>query len=413
MTVVGRLLRNTENPTLPLTSTALAEWLTGASTSAGVAVTEQRVLGLPAYYRALSLTAGTLAGLPLKVYRNGTRERVRIRTVLDSPNPRQTPFEFWFTLYSTAIAWGNGYGRKVRNTGGQVAQVWPLRPSQVRVEGVDPTERDPAGKLFLVTDRAGTEHRWTSHEVFHLPYLSPDGLSGVRPLQAFRQSLGIAIAADDSAANFYANGSRISGVLRTEQTLTETQANDLKARWKKLTSGPANAGDIAVLDAGGEFKPIAIPPADAQLLESRRWSVSEVARMVGTPPHLIGDVERSTSWGTGIEEQVLGWVKFTLGQWITLSEQRVTRELLPGGWDSGSWYAEAALEGLLRGDAAARAALYHSGIVDGWLNRNEVRGYENLEPVDGLDEFIVPSNMAIIAVDGQATPVTKSGAAAG
>lgn len=407
MTVLRKLARSLES-SAPLTSNALADWLTGATSgAAGVAVTEKRVLGLPAYYRAMALTSGTLARMPIKVYKNGTRERVTTRTVLDAPNPRQTKLEFWMTMYLGAIGWGTGYARKLRDGSGIVRQIWPIHPSRVRVEEVIPTPDNPAGLIFWVRGLDGFEKPYTTDDIFHLPYMSPDGVVGVRPLQIFRQSLGIAIAGDDSAASFYANGSRLSGILTTKDSLTNDQAESLKARWKRMTAGPRNSGEIAVLDNDATFAPVAIPPADAQLLESRQWAISEIARMVGTPPHLIGDVEKSTSWGTGIEEQVLGWVKFTLDTWLGLSEQRITRELLPGG-DQGPWYAEHSLEGLLRGDSKSRALFYHYGITDGWMNRNEVRSLENLEPEDGLDEFIVPSNMAVIAVDGSMQPLATA-----
>ena len=395
MTALGTLFtRSTglENPSQPLSSAGLAEWLTG-NKAAGVAVNEPRVLGLPAYYRAVAVTAGTLAALPLKVYRNDSRERVTARTALDNPNPRQTPFEFWQTIYVNAIAWGNGYARKLRDGAGLVRETWPIHPGRVRVEEVDPTEADPAGKLFLVRDRYGVEHRYSGYEIMHLPYLSPDGVQGVRPLHLFRQSLGIAISGDDYTAQFLANGSRVSGVLTTEKDLDDSAATRLKRRWKEKTSGPENAGEIAVLDRGAKFEAISIPPADAQLLESRKWSVTEIARMVGTPPHLIGDVSGSTSWGTGIEEQVLGWVKFTLQSWISLSEQRITREVLPGGWSAGTWYAEYALEGLLRGDSKTRAEFYRTMTQNGLMVRNEGRRFENLEPLEGGDVPLLPAGV--------------------
>lgn len=411
MTLLGALRRGRlEDTNTPLTSANLLEWLTGGPSDAGVPVTEQRVLGLPAYYRAVAVTASTLAQLPLHVYRNGTRERVPQRTVLDNPNPRQTPLEFWFTLYAHSLTWGTGFARKLRDGSDTVRQVWPIHPGRVRTEEVDPTDANPSGVVMLVRTAKGEERRYTDAEVMRLPYMSWDGIVGVRPLEIFRQSLGIAIAGDTSAAKLFANGQRLSGILSTEAKLDETAAERLKARWKAKVAGPDHAGDIAVLDSGATFKSITIPPNDAQLLESRQWAVTEIARMVGTPPHLIGDVERSTSWGTGIEEQVLGWVKFTLGGWIELRDQRVTRDLLPGGWSAGSWYAKSKLEGLLRGDSKARAAFYHSGIIDGWMNRNEVRDLEDREPgPDALDDFLAPSNLTLISVDGQLVPLSSDG----
>lgn len=407
MTVLGALLQrsNIEDATQPLTSTVLGEWLGGYRSDSGVVVNERRVLGLPAYYRGLAIKGGTLAALPIKIYKLGTRERVRAKTVLDNPNPRQTPFEFWFTMWINAISWGNCYARKLRDGSDTVRQVWPIHPRRVRMEEVIPSEANPQGKVFWVTNLAGVEEKYTSWDIFHVPYMSSDGVVGIPPMHVFRQSLGLAIAGDDSAASFFANGSRITGVLQTDKTLDNDAARRLKARWKELTAGPQRAGEIAVLDNGATFKAIAIPPADAKLLESRKWSVEEISRMIGIPPNLVYNMEPSTSWGPGIENQVLGWVKFDIHQWLVAGEQRITRELLPGGWSSGSWYAEFDIDGLLRGDSKNRANFWHHAIADGWLNRNEVRSYENLEAADGLDEFIVPSNMTLVSVNGELVPV--------
>lgn len=406
MTLLGGLTRSLEDGTRPLTDASLAEWLSGPKSDAGVSVSEARVMGLPAYYRALSLTAGTLASLPLKVYKQGTRDRVARTTVIDQPNPRQTSIEYRTTTFLNLFAWGNAFSRKVRDGSGLVREVWPLHPSNVRVEYVDPSPANPAGKEFIVTVK-GQEIRLSGQDVLHLPYMSIDGMSGVRPMDSFRQSLGIAIAGDDSTARFIANGSRLSGILSTDSRIDDSVATKLKKRWREATSGVANTGEIAVLGSGAKFQPISIPPADAQMLQGRQWAVAEIGRMLGTPPHLIGDVSNSTSWGTGIEQQVLNWVKFTLQLPITTSEQRWTQELLPAGE-----FCEHSLEGLLRGDAASRALFHHYAITDGWKNRAEVRDTENLPTgPDNLDEFIVPSNMTLVSVDGELVPLSSAGVA--
>ncbi len=401
MTFLSHLAKrgSLESTTTPLTDASLLDWMGGPKSDAGVAVTEQRVLGLPAYYRALTVTAGALAALPCKVYKTGTRERVARRTVLDAPNPRQTAVEWKATTFMHYFAWGNAFSRKVRDGSGLVREVWPMHPAGIRVELVDPSPENPAGKVFLVRHLNGTEERLTSAEVLHLPYMSMDGVEGVRPMVAFRQSLGLAIAADDGTARFYGNGSRIAGILTTDASLDELSARRLKSRWADLTRGVVNTGDVAVLDNGATFSPVAIPPIDAQLLESRQFQVAEIARMVGTPPHLIGDVSGSTSWGTGIEQQVLGWVKFTLQTPISASEARWTNELLPSGE-----YAEHSLEGLLRGDSKARAEFYRvmSGVSA--MSPEQIRDLENFEHVDGLDFFTVPKNMAVVSPNG-APPV--------
>lgn len=396
MTLLGGIVRRSvEDATVPLTDASLVEWINGGKSLAGVAVNEKRAYGLTAYLRAISLIAGTNAALPLKVYRNGSRERLTQPTVLDNPNPAQTPFEYWQTTYAHALGWGNAYSRKIRNGADVVTQVWPIHPSRVRVESVEITERNPEGKLFLVNGKHGVE-RLTAWEIMQLPYLSLDGLSGLSPLQAARTALGVAVAAEDTAARLYGNGTRLSGVLQSKKGLTETQADRLKSQWRRKVSGPENAGDIAVLDNDTEFKATVISPADAQLLESRKFSVTEIARLFGIPPHMLGDVEKSTSWGTGIESQTTGFVVFTDRPWLTMVEQRVTRELLPGGWTAGTQFAEYSLEGLLRGDSKTRAEFYRVLIEHGIMSPNEARALENLTPVDGLDIYMFPKNMELV-----------------
>lgn len=404
MTIAGAIARRSlENPSTPISSPALAEWLVGnAKSGAGVPVSESRVLGLPAYYRGVAIMAGVMAALPLKVYERTSKQRIRQRTVLDSPNPRQRPFGFWQTTYANCVSWGNGYARKERNGADVIVRMWPVHPGRVRVETEDPSDRLPDGKVFLVRNRDGSEVRLTSWEMFHIPYLSPDGVVGVRPLQVFRDSLGTSIAAEAAAAAFFRNGSRLQGILKVKQKLTGTQADDLKDRWRSKFAGPNNTGDIAVLDNDADFAPVSIPPQDAELLESRKWSVAEIARMVGVPPHLLMDVEKSTSWGTGIEQQFIAWVQVILTPWLKLVEELVTADLLPGGWDAGSWYAEYALEGLLRGDSAARAAFYTAMRQTGAFTLDDILTRENEQPIGGDigGSRILPSNFVMVLPDG-------------
>lgn len=392
MTILGALTRSINDPTVPLTSASLADFLSGGRTKAGALVSEDRVLGLPAYHRGVTIKASVMAMLPVKIYERQTRKRFTGRTVLDAPNPRQTPFAYRQTMYANAISHGNGFARKYRNGADIVVETWPIHPSRVRVEAVDPTEQDPAGKLFIVRMKNGREERFTSWEIFHLPFMSPDGLLGLSALRAFRESLGVAIAAEDAAGSLFANGSRLTGILKFKDEASEGQVKRTRARWRQIT-GAESAGDIAILDNGADFQSVTIPPHEAQLLASRQWSVTEMSRMVGLPPHLIGDVSGSTSWGSGIEQQFTSWVQIDIGPWAKNAEELYTAELLPGGRDNGSWYAEHVLDGLLRGDTAARAAYYHEQHSDGLASKNELRGLENREPVEGGDEFMLPAGV--------------------
>lgn len=412
MTLLGALAQraNINNPNVPITSENIAEYAFGAQpTFAGVNVTEERAYGLTAYFRGVALLSSVIAQLPLKVYRNGTRERVTQRTVLDNPNPAMTPFEFRQTMAANAITWGTGYARKYRNRADAVAEVWPIHPSKCKMHRVKPTPANDSGRVFEVVDMDGSVSELTPWEITAMPYLSPWGGEGLRPLQLARQVLGVNIAAEETAAKFYGKGTMLSGILRTDKELGEIQARRLKRRWRQMSQGQDNVGDIAVLDNNATFEPITIPPQDAELLASRQFGVSEVARLLGVPPIWLMDMEKSTSWGAGIEQQSIGLSVYTIDGWLTLIEQRITREWLPGGWSAGSWYAEHVTEGLLRGDSKARSAFYHQAITDGWMNRNEVRVRENLEPVEGGDEFLVPSNMTLVSIDGKLIPLTDAG----
>lgn len=402
----ARLLRASglNNPAVPLTAESLAEWLQPRS-KAGARVSNARVHGLPAYYRALAIRSGVEAALPLKVYRRNSRERVQQRTLADAPCPGFTPFLWRQTMRMNGIGWGNAYAHKIYNGADVVVEARPIHPSRVREEPIDVTEENPKGLLYLVTDRQGREFRWGPREVFHAPWMAPDGKVGLSPLHLFRESFGTAIAADDAAASLFANGNRLAGVLQAKKKLVPGGATKLKSRWREATAGAESTGDIVVLDQDTEFKSISIPPRDAELLLSRQWSVTEIARMVGVMPHMIGDTERSTSWGSGIESQFIGWVQTVVYPELVNFEQMFTADLLPGGWSSGAWFAEHALEGLLRGDSAARATFYTNAIQWGWMSRNEVRTRENLEPQDGLDDFLTPSNMTLISIDGKAIPL--------
>lgn len=390
-----------------------AELTTLADGTFGAKVSEERALGITAYYRAVALISSTMAGLPLKTYKRGTRELVKQRTILDNPCPRQTPFEFWQTIFSHALTWGNAYARLVRNGAGQVVEAWPVHPSRVQVEEVVPSQSNPAGVEYVVqtwnADGHVSQKRLTRYELLHIPFLAVNGISGVPPIRVARTALGIATAADDTASEFYRKGGRISGVLQTDAALAPAGANAIRKDWRNRYQGTRSVGEVPVLHSGLKFVPLDMNPQDAELLVSRKYSVAEIARLFGIPPHMLGDVERSTSWGSGLEEQVIGFVKFTLLPWIRLVEQRIVRQLLPGGWDSGIWYAEYSVQGLERGDSQARSALYHQAITDGWLTRNEVRELENLEPSEGLDEFLAPSNMTLISIDGELVPLSAKG----
>lgn len=396
--------RGVESPAVPLTAQSLVDLFVGPATDAGVHVTEKSALGLPAVYRAVALIAGTCAGLPLHAYRDrgSVRERMPAQPrIVDAPHPDLTRFEWAELLFVHLLGWGNGYLRMLRDETGIVRELWPIEPGRVRVGrtrtgekmyGIDlpdlssvdgSTSRDP-DRMLPLTDR----------EVLHVPGLGYDGTVGVSPIRAASLSLGVAVAAEKHGARFFGSGTTLSGVLSTEQRLDQSTAEALKARWKHANAGLDRAHEVAVLGAGTSFQPISISPVDAQLVESQRFSVAQVARIFGVPPHLLMDTEKSTSWGTGIEQQSIGFVTYTLRPWLIRLEQRLSR-LLPS-----PQYVKFSVEGLLRADTQARYASYATARQWGWMSVNDIRRLEDMPPVEGGgDDYLQPLNMAPLGED--------------
>jgi HK97 family phage portal protein len=394
-----------ESPSVPLTASSLTTLLAGPPSESGVAVTETTALHMPAVWRAVSVIANVSAALPLHTYRLGTKDRVTVK-LLDDPHPELTKFELWRLLYVHRLLWGNAYAQKIRNNAGAIVQLWPVRPDRVRVDREKPSEGNPGGKVFWVRDDEGVVHRRTSREILHLPALGYDGLTGCSPIRAAAEGIGLGLAAERSAAKLYGSGNMISGVLQTEQRLTAEQAAQLKAAWTAKLSGSQAAHDIAVLDSGASFHPVTMPYKDSQFLESRQFQITEIARMFGVPLYLLMETQKSTSWGTGLEQQAQGFVTWDLAPtWLTPTEQRVSKELLPS-----TQYAKYQLGGLLRGDSQARAVFYRAMRDTGAFSANDILDLEELPRIEGPegDMRLQPMSMAPLGSD----PTAAEGAAA-
>lgn len=386
-----------ENPSIPLTDAGLLDFFGGTPTDAGVSVSEESSMRTMTVYRCVSLLSGMVAGLPLKVYRYSDKSEVIVRP-LRTPSSVVTPFEFWETAMSHLLLWGNAYVHKIRNKAGSIVELKTIHPSRVRTQIVAPdTDSDPtAGKIFMIADKNGAEHPFTNYEIMHVPGLSFNGIEGLSPIGFARQAVAIGQAGDTMAAKLFGNGSLMSGVLTTDRVLQQDQADQLKARWKEKMAGIGHGHNIAVLDAGTSFQSVTMPPDEAQWLQTRRWQSIEIARWFGIPPHLVGDVEKSTSWGQGIEQQNIGFVAYTVRSWLTRLEQRIGWEIV----EPTTQYAEFLIEGLLRGATGERYAAYATAIQWGWMTRNEARKKENMPPIDGLDDPLTPLNMKL-GVEGE------------
>lgn len=378
-----------EDPTSPLTDASLLSWLTGPAVDADVVVTEHTAMGMSAVYRAASLISSVAAALPLHTFTDGTKDRVTT-TLLAEPHPDMTAYELWRITYLHRCLWGNAFLLKERDGLNRIKRLIPVEPSRMTVEKVPRTEKVPTGKRFSWTDDWGATRHLTSHEVMHLPGLGYDGVRGYSPVTLARQGIGLALAAERHGAKLFGSGNLLSGILTTDQSLDQPRADAIKARWRAQMSGPDNAHDVSVLGSGAKFQSLTMPNDDAEFLESRRFQVDEVCRWYGVPQFLMMETTKSTSWGTGLEQQAQGWVTFDLHpQWLAPTEQRITRELVPPGR-----YAKYTVEGLLRGDSAGRAEFYRVMREVGGFSANDIRELEDRPPVADGDGYLQPLNLA-------------------
>jgi HK97 family phage portal protein len=358
------------------------------------------VMGLSAVWACINLLAGTIASLPIMVYRtarDGSRTVARDHPLYyvlhDSANWDQTAVDFWEYQVAAIELQGNAYALIEYRMNGEIGSLVPLRPDRVKAERVN-------GRIRYSWREDGREIVRPGQDVLHIRGPLGDALSGVSTLTACRGTLDAAAYADGAASMVFSNGARPSGILSVDKALTAPQRAEAERLLQEKFVGAINAGRPMVLDNGLKWQQLTMSPEDAQMLESRRFSVEEICRLFGIPPHMVGHTENSTSWGTGLEQQTLGFVKFSLRRRLKRIEQALEKQLLTARDRVEGIRIEFNLEGLLRGDSKARADFYQSGLSNGWTTINEVRALENLPPVPGGD---VPR------MQMQNVPITEAG----
>lgn len=371
----------------------------GGGSDAGEDVGAQNVLGLSAAWACVNLLAGTIASLPLVVYRRRGESREPVtdlpihRLLHDSPNYDQTALDFWEYMAASVELWGNAYARILRD-GARITGLVPINPALPMVRRVS------SGALEYSWSEEGRDWRLLDQDVLHIRGFGGAPLGGMSTLQFGRQVFGLARATNRAAAMTFRNGGRPSGALVFENWLSPENRALAQEYLAEQVLGTSNTGRPIILEGGTKWQPLTMDPEDAQLLDSRRFTVEEICRIYGVPPHMIGHTEKSSSWGTGLEQQTMAFQKFTLRRRLKRIEQALMKQLLTPGQRSAGLFVEFNLEGLLRGDSASRAAFYQSGLQNGWLTINEVRALENRGPVDGGD---VPR------MQMQNVPITEAG----
>lgn len=374
-------------------------YLFGPSTS-GNNVNEFTAMQTTAVYACVRILSETLAALPLQLYRYtpGGKERVYDHPLYhllhDEPNPEMTSFIFRETLMSHLLIWGNAYAQIIRDRLGRVQGLYPLRPDKMGVC------RDENGQIYYIYTKNSDENPaikpygqvpLRKDEVLHIPGLGFDGLVGYSPIAMARNAVGMTMACEEYGASFFANGASPSGVLEHPGVLKDPAK--VRDSWNAVYQGSANAHKVAVLEEGMKYQPIGIPPEEAQFLETRKFQLNEIARLYRIPPHMIGDLEKSSF--NNIEQQSMEFVKYTLDPWVIRWEQAMQKALfLPE--EKKKYFIRFNVNGLMRGDYESRMTGYSIGRQNGWLSANDIREMEDMNPVpdeEGGNLYLVNGSM--------------------
>ncbi len=369
-------------------------------TTSGKAVTERSAMQMTAVYSCVRILSEAVAGLPLHLYKytdSGGKamalDHPLYHLLHDEPNPEMSSFVFRETLMTHLLLWGNAYAQIIRNGKNEIVALYPLMPNKMSVD------RDENGRLYYTYYRGSDEAiknkdfavTLQPSDVLHIPGFGFDGLVGYSPIAMAKNAIGMAIACEEYGAKFFANGAAPGGVLEHPGTIKDPQR--VRESWQSTFGGSGNANKIAVLEEGMKYTPIGISPEQAQFLETRKFQINEIARIFRVPPHMVGDLEKSSF--SNIEQQSLEFVKYTLDPWVIRWEQSIQRSLLSQD-EKAAYFVKFNLEGLLRGDYQSRMNGYAIGRQNGWMSANDIRELENLDRIpaeDGGDLYLINGNM--------------------
>lgn len=378
------------------------------NSSSGKRVNERSAMQMTAVYSCVRILSEAVAGLPLHLYQytdKSNKEKAIDNPLYfllhDEPNSEMTSFVFRETLMTHLLLWGNAYSQIIRNGKGEVIALYPLMPDRMTVN------RDENGQLYyeymVSSDDAktlkGSMVRLSTYDVLHIPGLGFDGLVGYSPIAMAKNAIGLAIAAEEYGSKFYANGATPSGILEYPGTVKEPEK--VRESWNAGFGGSLNSHKVAVLEKGMKYTPISIAPNEAQFLETRKFQVNEIARIFRVPPHMVGDLEKSSF--SNIEQQSLEFVKYTLEPWLVRWEQAMQRALIPQE-DKSKYFIKFNVDGLLRGDYQSRMQGYSVGIQNGFMSPNDVRTLENMDLISdelGGNKYMCNGNMIDIASVGK------------
>ncbi|MBI0679636.1 phage portal protein [Citrobacter koseri] len=369
------------------TGTFWEEWF--GTSSSGKVVTADKAMHLSAVWSCVRLLSESISTLPLKIYirqpdgsRKPATDHPAYSVLCRRPNSEMTPSRFMLMVVASICLRGNAFIEK-KFIGNKLVSLVPLLPQNMVVKRLD------TGSLKYTYTENGKERVISVRNIMHIRGFGLDGVCGMMPMMAGRDVIGSAMAVEESAAKIFENGIQSSGFLTSDKALNDEQRERLRDYMVKFTSS-RNAGKIMVLEAGLTYQGVTMNPEDAQMLESRSFSIEEICRWFRVPPYMVGHTTKQSSWASSLEGMNLLFLTHTLRPLLVNIEQEIGRCLLDS---DDEVFAEFSVEGLLRADSAGRAAYYTSALQNGWMSRNDVRRLENMPPIEGGDIYTVQLNL--------------------
>jgi HK97 family phage portal protein len=373
-------------------------------------ITPEIALTVPVVLAIITIMAQDLASIPLILYARRGRGKYRAydnpyyKLIHDRPNPEMTSMNFRELIGGHLIGWGNFFAQQILDNAGTVSELWPLNPGKMTVE------RFQGERIYKYQTPEGKTRIFLREEIFHVPGFGFDGLIGYSRIALARNAIGLSISAEKFDSKLFSNGLNAGLIYEHPGELSDEAYDNLNESLDEK-SGVDKSHLPLILEEGMKIERIGISPKDAQFIESRKFQMSEINRMLGPlPPHMFGDVSGSTSWGTGIDSQEQGYINHTLRPYGVRIEQNLDQQILPQAERDAGMFFEHLFDAFLRGDIATRFEAYVKGITNGFISRNEVRARENLNPVKGGDVMLIPANMVEVAGDNTAADTTASNA---
>jgi HK97 family phage portal protein len=381
-----------KNQSYSTSDSRILELLGGNSSAAGYAVTEDTAMRVSAVYACVRLIAGAVATMPLNVYERTKEGRKELDSPLwyllnESPSSRWTSASMWEWVIKCNCLNGDAFVVIKRNAAGVVTELRPLHPHMVRVHRV-------GDRLTYSVNEYGNYYGVDQDDMLHIAGFGFDGEHSHSVIEhsAF-QSIGIALATDEYSGKFFANGAMTKHLISSDKKVSSDQADELRRIYSNKYAGPSNAGLPMVLSEGLKLTELSMTSADAELLESRKYQVIDIARAFGVPPHMIGAQDTTSSWGSGVEQMSIGFVKYTLNPYLNRITDEVNRKI----FRTARYYIEFNVDGLLRGDSKAESDALRQAVGGsqgiGWMTPNEVRKLKNLPPIEGGDVLYDPKNI--------------------